>query len=91
MDDGLPGRVRGAGRAAGVEGVTVAKERYWQGRKDRCDVCGELLRAEMHDAAWTTGQWACMCPDCWRQAGSPKGVGRGQAYVREGDRWRRKE
>lgn len=53
----------------------------------RCDVCGAPITDEFVDGKTKMGPWADMCPGCFSAYGVGLGVGRGQRYRREADKF----
>lgn len=53
----------------------------WLG-SSTCDICKTQITDELYDARTTSGPWATMCKDCFKQHGIGKlGIGYGQKYV----------
>jgi hypothetical protein len=61
---------------------------YWMGEVSRCDICQQLIKAELIDGATVRGPWASMDPTCHGMFGIGLGLGKGQRYVRQANgRW----
>lgn len=53
----------------------------WSGEVENCDYCEDVLSGTFFDAKLPPyGQWAKVCPDCFRDEGCSLGIGRGQEY-----------
>jgi len=68
--------------------TTLKPPKYWYSEPpDRCDIGGEPITDVFIDGGTIQGPWANMCPKCHLTYGIGIGLGRGQRYEKEGDRW----
>jgi len=60
----------------------------WTGAPpSECDVCSHKITAEFYDARTRTGQWGCLCHNCFKSHGVGLGQGKGQHYEKLGSAW----
>lgn len=86
-----PSRVGDVDFAALEDPATRARNCAWSGELERCDICGKSFADEPYmidGPVELGGPWGCMCAACYSKTQLPLGVGRGQLYKRETDRWR---
>ena len=50
-----------------------------------CDMCNAPITTKFIDGRTTGGPWANMCPRCHRMHGMGLSLGKGQAYIKQGD------
>lgn len=73
----------------------MAKEIYWSGKLDKCQVCHGPFDGAMFDAplntsgekvGWGVLPWGNACEPCWRAYGPGRlGIGLGQKYEQQAD------
>jgi len=63
-------------------------EKSWDGAEpDACDICDGRIPKTFVDGATRMGPWAVMCPACHASHGVGLGTGRGQKYVKDGNKF----
>jgi hypothetical protein len=60
----------------------------WMGAPpSECDICSHKITSEFYDARTRTGQWGCLCNNCFNSHGVGLGLGKGQHYEKMGTAW----
>jgi hypothetical protein len=62
---------------------------YWEGSvPDVCAICRKPFDGVMYDFGHPHDRtWLCSCEACFTRAGGRLGIGFGQQYTQQGDRW----
>lgn len=63
--------------------------KYWFSQPPaNCENCDSPIKDIFYDAALKPlGIWGCVCTKCFTTRGSGLGVGKGQEYTRQGNKW----
>lgn len=70
--------------------ISSERATEWGGDVPHCDFCGKGMRTEpyMVDGPKRAGgPWGCMCSLCYSKSRLPLGIGKGQLYRRDADKW----
>ncbi len=65
----------------------MAKKTWMGTPPEKCDICNRKITRVFIDGKTDLGPWAIMCPACYKVHGIGLGLGLGQRYVKQSDRW----
>jgi hypothetical protein len=66
----------------------MSERKTWMSRTPQeCDICKDPIGTEFVDGRTVYGPWACMCLSCHRINGVGLGLGKGQRYQKQDDKF----